>query len=101
MIHSMHRANDRTLWATRSTMMAAATMMVAAESLGIASAFIDRLDCDKVTHAFGIPEDHTVCCLIALGFAAESAPFPGRFGLDEIVFEDHFGQPSASIRETE
>ena len=43
--------------------------------------------------AFGVPDDHTVCCLIALGFAAEEKPFPGRFGLDDVCCLEHFGQP--------
>jgi hypothetical protein len=46
-----------------------------------------------VKEAFGVPDDHTVCCLIALGFAAEAKPFPGRFGLADVCYEDHFGQP--------
>ena len=34
-----------------------------------------------------------VCCLVALGYPAEEPPFPGRFGLGEVCFEEHFGQP--------
>ena len=40
-----------------------------------------------------MPDDHTVCCLIALGFAAEPKPFPGRFGLEHVCYQEHFGQP--------
>ena len=43
--------------------------------------------------AFGVPDDHTVCCLIALGHAAAAKPFSGRFGLDVVCYEEHFGQP--------
>jgi len=90
---TMERVADPALWATRSTMLAAATLMIGAESLGLASAPMEGFEPEKVKEAFGVPDDHTVCCLIALGFAAEDKPFPGRFGLAEVCYEEHFGQP--------
>jgi nitroreductase len=90
---AMERVPDRALWATRSTMLAAATLMIAAESLGVASAPMEGFDAVKVKEAFGVPDDHTVCCLVALGYAADAKPFPGRLGLDEVCYEEHFGQP--------
>jgi nitroreductase len=92
---AMARVPDRALWATRSAMLAAATLMIAAESLGVASAPMEGFDAAKLKEAFGVPDDHTVCCLVALGFAAEGQPFPGRLGLDEVCYEEHFGQPWA------
>jgi nitroreductase len=93
-IQVMERVGDFPLWATRSSMLAAATLMLAAESLGVASAPMEGFEPDKVKAAFGVPDDHTVCCLIALGFADATGPFPGRFGLDLVCYEEHFGQPS-------
>ena len=90
---AMERVADRALWATRSTMLAAGTLLIAAESLGVASAPMEGFDPAKVKEAFGVPDDHTVCCLIALGYAAEEKPFPGRLGLEEVCYEEHFGQP--------
>jgi nitroreductase len=84
---------DRPLWATRSAMLAAAMLLIAAESLGVASAPMEGFDPAKVKAAFGVPDDHTVCCLVALGHAAETKPFPGRFGLEDVCYEEHFGQP--------
>lgn len=83
------------VWATRSTMLAAATLMIAAESLGVDSAPMEGFEPEKVKAAFGIPDDHSVCCLIALGFAApgKEKHFPGRFGLDEVCYLEHFGGP--------
>lgn len=84
---------DRPLWATRSAMLAAATLMIAAESLGVASAPMEGFEPEKVREAFSVPDDHTVCLLIALGYAAEEKPFPGRFGLGHVCYEEHFGRP--------
>jgi len=90
---AMGNVTDRPLWTTRSTMLAAATMMLAAESLGVASAPMEGFDAQKVKEAFGVPHDHTVCALVALGYAAKSQPFPGRLGLSDVCYEEHFGQP--------
>lgn len=84
---------DRALWATRSTMLAVATMMLAAESLGVASAPMEGFDDEAVRREFGVPDDHSVCCLVALGYAAVEKPFPGRFDLDEVCYAEHFGRP--------
>jgi nitroreductase len=92
-IATMERVPDLALWATRSSMLAAATLMLAAESLGVASAPMEGFDPQAVKAAFGVPDDHTVCCLIALGYAAERKPFPGRFGLEDVCYEEYFGQP--------
>jgi hypothetical protein len=66
---------------------------IAAKSLGVTSSPSEPFDRMKVKDAFGAPADHTVCCLAALGDAAEAKPFPGRFGLEEVCYEEHFGQP--------
>ena len=90
---SMTRLSDRVLWATRSTMLAASTLLIAAESHGVSSALIAEFDPAKVKDAFGVPDDHTICGLIALGYAFELPPFPGRLFLADVCFEEHFGQP--------
>lgn len=90
---AMDRKDDLSSWATRSTMRAVATLMIAAESLGVGSSLMEAFDADKVRDAFGIPDDHTICGLVALGYAASADGFPGRFGLTEVCFAEHFGQP--------
>ena len=90
---AMDRVSDRALWTTRSTMLAAMSLMLAAESLGIASAPMEGFDAARVAEAFGVPDDHSVCCLICLGHALKSQLFPGRLPLEEVCFEEHFGRP--------
>jgi nitroreductase len=92
------RASAPRLWARqpdpgRPALLACATLMIAAESLGVASAWVDDFLEEDVRAAFGIPDDHALCGLMALGFAASEAPFPGRFGLDHACFAEHFGRP--------
>ena len=84
---------DLSAWACTNVMRASTTLMIAAEGLGLATAPIDRFDSDQVETAFGIPVDHVVCGLIALGYALEEPTSLGRLPLAELCFEEHFGQP--------
>jgi len=90
-VASLERPINHELWATRSTMLAAARLMWAAESLGVSSTMLEGSD--ALRPEFGIPDDHSICCLIALGHEPAPDPTPGRFGLDEVCFSEHFGQP--------
>ena len=87
------RGDGPTFRATRASMVAVATLMIAAEARGVASSWLEGFDEEKVREAFGIPDDHALCGLLALGYAAEAPPFPGRLDPDRVCFEEHFGRP--------
>ncbi len=95
------RGDGPTLRATRAAMLAVGTLMIAAEAQGVASSWIEGFDVEKLREAFGIPDDHAPCGLLALGYAAESPPYPGRLDLDRVCFEEHFGRPLAANEPTD
>jgi nitroreductase len=88
-----HTDAELAVWALRSGMLAVGTMMIAAKSLGVDSSPLEGFDPAKVHAEFGIPDDHIVCCLVCLGYSAQPDAFPGRFALERLCFEEHFGQP--------
>jgi nitroreductase len=84
---------DRAAWAGKTATLAAAALMAAAESLGVSAGWADAFDEPRLKRAFGVPEDHVVAGVVALGLDRGPGPFPGRFGLDEVAFDGHFGAP--------
>ena len=79
--------------ATRAGMLAAGTLILAAEGFGLASAWVDPIDRDRVRSDLGVPDDHSVVTLVALGHPVDpEPPFPGRLPLDRVIFAEHFGQ---------
>ncbi len=90
---ALAKHRDLASWANRSAMLAAATLMIAAQGLGVDSAPMEGFDAARIKHEFGVPDDHVVCCLVCLGYALERDPFPGRFDLEHVCYQEHFGQP--------
>ncbi|MEW4570809.1 nitroreductase family protein [Tautonia sp. JC769] len=84
---------DLVAWACRHAQAAATTLMIAASDLGLAAAPIDRVNAPVIRQTFGIPDDHSLCAVIALGYPAADPPELPCLPLAEICFQEHFGQP--------
>lgn len=93
-IADRERRDDSTIWSVRSTMLAVGTVLLAAEAHGLATCLIDVFDETRVRESFGVPDDHALACLLAIGFAAAMPANSGRLPLGELVFDEFFGQPS-------
>jgi nitroreductase len=81
-------------WTNRHTMLAVTYIMLVAKSYGVDSCPMEGFVTTQVKDAFNIPAEVDVCCLLALGYAAE--PFKrygGRFGSDQVCFGESYGQP--------
>lgn len=77
--------------AQRSIGMAMQTMMVAAQELGYQSCPMIGFDIDEVAKLIGLPEDHVMGPMVAIGKGIkEPWPKPGQLSLDEVVLENSF-----------
>jgi nitroreductase len=75
-------------------MIALTTMMLVAETYGLDTAPMEGFDPAAVGREFGLPENAEVIALLAVGFGKDpDKPYGGRFGLSEIVSDEHFGKP--------
>lgn len=86
---------DPSAWAVRATMMAVANLLTAAQASGLASALIDDFDGASLSADFGVPADHSLCAVVALGYPppGHTEPDPGRFPLEDFIYDEHFGAP--------
>lgn len=77
--------------AQRSIGMAAQTLMLAAKGLGYDSCPMIGYDLDAVAELVGLPEDHVLGPMIAIGRATQPTwPKPGQLELTELVFDNRF-----------
>jgi nitroreductase len=85
---------SQSVWVNRHTMIALTTMMLVAETYGLDTAPMEGFDPAAVGREFGLPENAEVIALLAVGFGKDpDKPYGGRFGLSEIVSDEHFGKP--------
>ena len=77
--------------AQRSIGMAAQTLMLAAKSIGYDSCPMIGFDIEAVAKLIGLPADHVMGPMIAIGKGTKEAwPKPGQLPLKELVFENKF-----------
>ncbi len=83
---------DPKVWMNRHTMIAFATLMLAAESYGLDTAPMEGFDPAAVKKTLGLPESSEVIALLALGFAKEpDKNYGGRLALSETVHSERYG----------
>lgn len=81
-------------WTNRHTMLAVAHLMIAAKSFGIDTCPMEGFVTTQVKTAFNIPAAVDVCCLLAVGYAAEPfKTYGGRFGSERVCYGESFGEP--------
>jgi nitroreductase len=84
-------------WTNRHTMLAVAHLMLVAKSFGVDSCPMEGFSTTQVKEAFNIPPQVDVCCLVALGYAAEPfKQYGGRFKNDRVCFNEAYGEPFKS-----
>jgi len=77
--------------AQRSIGMAMQTLMLAAKAMGYDSCPMIGFDIDKVAELIGLPEDHVMGPMVAIGKGTKDTwPKPGQLSLDEVVIENAF-----------
>lgn len=80
-------------WTNRHTMLAVAHLMIVAKSFGVDTCPMEGFATAQVKEAFNIPADVDVCCLLAMGYAAEPfKQYGGRFDIDQVFYQETFGE---------
>lgn len=80
--------------AMRSCGLAGQTLMLAAKSMGYDSCPMDGFDFEAVGKLIGLPEDHIISFMVAIGKGTkEPWPKPGQLRLDEVVVKNRFATP--------
>jgi nitroreductase len=87
--------DKRREYAIKDAMIAATHMVLAAESLGLSTCFMNGWMEDKVKEVIGASEDSdlAIAVLVPVGYAAEPRLNPGRLPTSYNVFVDRVGNP--------
>ena len=76
----------------RSCGLVGQTLMLMAQELGYDSCPMDGFDFAAVGEIIGLPEDHDIAFMVAIGKGIKDAwPRPGQLTLDEVMVENRFG----------
>ncbi len=83
-----------TAWLNRHVMLAFATMMWMAESLGYDTAPMEGFEEERVREVLRLPLSYEVVALLAIGRGKGVDKFnPGRFSLTRLVFGEEYPRP--------
>ncbi|MCB1086165.1 MAG: nitroreductase family protein [Verrucomicrobiae bacterium] len=75
----------------RSCGLAGMAIMLAAKEMGYDSCPMDGFDFDAVGELIGLPEDHVISFMIAVGKGTQEPwPKPGQLPYEEVVIENRF-----------
>lgn len=75
----------------RSCALAGATLMLAAKAMGYESCPMDGFDFEAVGKLIGLPVDHRISFMVAIGRGIEEPrPRPGQLPYSEVVIENRF-----------
>ena len=93
---------ERRVWSTRSTALAAMTVMYAAWDHGVASCPMEGFDPEALVERFDIPAGYEPVMLITLGYPAEGAADidtrrKGRRPVDDILHYGEFDPAETSL----
>ncbi|MBW3012912.1 nitroreductase family protein [Candidatus Woesearchaeota archaeon] len=79
------------LYVVQDCAMAAMSMLLAAESLGLATCFVGAFDEGQLKRDLDIPDNARPQGIITLGHADEKVPAPSRFRLDDLTYFGKYG----------
>jgi nitroreductase len=87
--------DKRREYAIKDAMIAATHLVLAAESLGLSTCFMNGWIEDKVKEVIGAADDPdlAIAVLVPVGYAAEPRLAPGRLPFSHNVFVDRLGNP--------
>jgi nitroreductase len=93
--HQTGLGEKRREYAIKDAMIAATHLVLAAESLGLASCFMNGWIEDKVKAVIGAADNPNlaIAVLVPIGYAAEPRKNPGRLPFNQNVFIDRWGSP--------
>ena len=75
----------------RSCGLAGMAIMLAARELGYDSCPMDGFDYDAVGRLIGLPDDHAIAFMVAIGKGTQAPwPKPGQLPLEDVVIENRF-----------
>ncbi len=87
------------LYSVQNCAAAVQNMLLAANCVGLGSCWVGAFDEERVSRVLGIPDYARPQAIVVLGYAAEKAPVPMHFQMENIVFMEGWGAKIKDINE--